>query len=47
MYEFGPWDIKERKHMKQLGEIILAFTIRADKDRKEEESQSASQGKAM
>lgn len=33
--------------MKQLGEIILAFTIRADKDRKEEESQSASQGKAM
>jgi hypothetical protein len=27
MHEFGPFDIKHMRHMKKLGETILAFTL--------------------
>ena len=28
MNEFGPWDVTHSNRMKQLGEILLAFTLK-------------------
>lgn len=32
MREFGPWLTNDPSHMKRLGQIVLAFTLRADAD---------------
>lgn len=37
MHEFGPFDTLKRDDMAELGPILLALTLRADQDRREEE----------
>lgn len=45
LHEFGPWDIKDARHMQELGPIILAFTMRAHEDQQLESRSSAGQGR--
>ncbi|GFN12324.1 hypothetical protein AtubIFM54640_010071 [Aspergillus tubingensis] len=37
MHEFGPFDTRSESHMTELAVILLALTLRADHDRKEEQ----------
>ncbi|KAL2001148.1 hypothetical protein VTN02DRAFT_2194 [Thermoascus thermophilus] len=47
LHEFGPWwDIKDVRHMQELGPIILAFTMRAHQDQQLESRSSAGQGRS-
>lgn len=33
MHQFGPWSVKDKRHMQKFGRLILALTIRAREDR--------------
>ncbi|PLB55280.1 hypothetical protein P170DRAFT_505893 [Aspergillus steynii IBT 23096] len=37
MHEFGPFNTLKKEHMAKLGPILLALTLRADHDRREEQ----------
>ena len=36
MNQYGPWDISKKSAVKEIGTIILAITLRAEKEIKEE-----------